>query len=103
MGELVASSAPVADHWRAADRDNPILVDAQKRLARMVAPLLRQAIAARVCRADLTAKDVVLVTGMLGSCLRGPTLAQRRRLAKRALQLLLEGLREDPAIGSGPK
>ncbi len=98
MAELVAVSAPVADHWRTADRYGPVLSDAQKRLARMVAPLLRPAIESGACRADLTTKDVVLLTSMFGACLRGRTVAERRRLSKRALQLLREGLRPFPAV-----
>ena len=77
---------------RATDRNSPVLSDAQTRLARMVKPLLEQAVSAGVCRADLTAKDVVLVTSMFGACLRGRTPAERRKLSKRALRLLLEGL-----------
>lgn len=93
MALLVADSAPVADHWRAADRASPVLADAQRRLTRLVKPLLLQAIASGTCRADLTAKDVILVSSMLGSGLRGRTPAERRRLSKRALDLLLNGLR----------
>lgn len=93
MARLVADSAAVSDHWRATDRDGPVLADAQRRLTRMVKPLLERAIASGVCRADFTPKDVVLTTSMLGSCLRGRTQAERRSLSKRALQLLLEGLR----------
>lgn len=92
MAEMVAIATPVADHWRATDRSSPVLSDAQTRLARMVKPLLEQAVSTGVCRADLTAKDVVLVTSMFGACLRGRTPAERRKLSKRALRLLLEGL-----------
>lgn len=93
MASLVSDSAPVSDHWRATDRDGPVLADAQRRLARMMKPLLQRAIAAGICRADLTPKDVVLATSMLGCCLLGRTQAERRSLAKRALALLTDGLR----------
>ena len=46
MAHLVADSAPVADHWHATDRNGPALAGAQRRLTRMVKPLLQQAIAA---------------------------------------------------------
>ena len=98
MAELVAVSAPVADYWRTADRYGPVLTGAQKRLARMIGPLLQQAIAAGDCREDLTSKDLILVTSMFGACLRGRTVTERRRLSKRALHLLLEGLRPDPKL-----
>ena len=97
MAAVNAVSAPVADHWRVIDRYGPVLTGAQKRLTRMFAPLLQQAIVSGVCRADLTAKDLVLVTSMFGACLRGRTGAERRRLSSRALQLVLGGLRPIPA------
>ena len=96
MASLVADSAPVSDHWRAADRDSPVLAGAQRRLTRLVKPLLAQAILSGTCRPDLTAKDVILVSSMLGSGLRGRNAAQRRSLSRRALHLLLDGLRAAP-------
>lgn len=93
MAHLVADSAPVSDHWRATDRNGPILAGAQRRLTRLVKPLLESAIAAGNCRPDLTAKDVILVSSMLGSGLRGRTPAERRTLSRRALSLVLDGLR----------
>lgn len=96
MAHLVAESAPVSDHWRATDRNGPALAGAQRRLTRMVKPLLQQSIAAGVCRPDLTTKDVILVSSMLGSGLRGRTPAERRSLSRRALNLLLDGLRATP-------
>lgn len=93
MAQLVAESAPVSDHWRTADRDSPVLANAQRRLTRLVKPLLQQAIASGTCRADLTAKDVTLVSSMIGSGLRGRTHTERRNLSRRALNLLLDGLR----------
>ena len=102
MAHLVAESAPVSDHWRATDRSGPALAGAQRRLTRMVKPLLQQAIAAGVCRADLTAKDVILVSSMLGSGLRGRTPAERRSLSRRALSLLLDGLRGATPLPENP-
>lgn len=97
MATLVADSAPVADHWRATGRDSPVLARAQKRLSGLVKPLLAQAVAAGACRCDLTVADVLLVTTMLGSGLRGRSRTQRRSLSRRALALLLDGLRARPA------
>ena len=96
MAHLVADSAPVSDHWRAAGKGSTVLAGAQRRLTRLVQPLLLQAKAAGLCRADLTAKDIILVSSMLGSGLRGRTRTERRSLSRRALQLLLEGLRAPP-------
>ena len=100
MAHLVAESAPVSDHWRTADRDSPVLADAQRRLTRLVKPLLQQAIASGACRADLTTKDVTLVSSMIGSGLRGRTRAERRSLSRRALNLLLDGLRASATSAS---
>ena len=97
MANLVAESATVSDHWRTADRDSAVLVDAQRRLTRLIKPLLQQTIASGACRADLTVQDIVLVSSMLGSGLRGRTQLQRRHLSRRALHLLLDGLRAKPA------
>ena len=96
LAEMVVVSAPVSDHWRAVNIGNPVLAKAKMRLHRMVNPLLTQAIAAGTCRADLTTRDFLLVSTMLGSCLRGRTPAERRSLARRALVLLLDGLRPAP-------
>ncbi|SDL97201.1 transcriptional regulator, TetR family [Oryzisolibacter propanilivorax] len=96
MAVLAAESAPVADHWRATGRGSPVLAQAQRRLSGLVKPLLAQAVAAGACRADLTVGDVLLVTTMLGSGLRGRSRTQRRSLSRRALALLLDGLRTHP-------
>ena len=100
MAQLVADSAPVSDHWRTVNRASPVLANAQRRLTRLVKPLLQQAIAAGLCRADLTAKDLILVSSMIGSGLRGRTQAERRSLSRRALQLLLGGLRASSPTAS---
>ena len=100
MAHLVADSAPVSDHWRTADPASPVLADAQRRLTRLVKPLLQQAIASGTCRADLTTKDVTLVSSMIGSGLRGRTQAERRSLSRRALNLLLDGLRASATSAS---
>ena len=101
LAEMVVVSAPVSDHWRAINIGSPVLAKAKMRLHRIVNPLLAQAIATGTCRADLTTKDFLLVSTMLGSCLRGRTPAERRSLAKRALVLLLDGLRPAP-VPEGP-
>lgn len=94
MAQRIADSAPITDYWRAIDREHPLVREAQARLGRMVRPLIQQAVAAGRCRADFVDSDFVLAVGMVGALLRGHTLAQRRRLGRRALELLLDGLRQ---------
>ena len=93
MAQRIADSAPITDYWRAIDRDHPLVREAQARLGRMVRPLIERAVHAGRCRADFAESDFVLAVGMVGALLRGHTLQQRRRLGRRALELLLDGLR----------
>ena len=46
-----------------------------------------------LCKEVLNAKDLSLVFGMLGGALRGETPAQRKQLARRALQIILDGIK----------
>lgn len=96
VAELVASSAPVADHWRAVGRGGAVLIDARRRFTRLLRPLLSRAIASGACRADLKAGDLLLVVSMLGAGLQGRTPAERRTLSRRGFALVLDGLRADP-------
>lgn len=98
LAALVTDCAPMADHWRTTGRDSPVLAQAQRRLNRLFKPLLDEALSAGTCRPDLTLADVLLVSSMLGSGLRGRTKAQRRSLSRRALALLLGGLRSAPSL-----
>ena len=98
MASLVADSAPVSDHWRAADRDSPVLAELREQIPegeKIGTVTADGAYDTRRCH-DLSAQDVILVSSMLGSGLRGRTRAQRRSLSRRALNLLLDGLRAAP-------
>ncbi|WP_225782704.1 TetR/AcrR family transcriptional regulator [Xenophilus sp. Marseille-Q4582] len=98
MAQRIADSAPITDYWRAIDREHPLVREAQARLGRMVRPLIERAVHAGRCRADFAESDFVLAVGMVGALLRGHTLQQRRRMGRRALELLLDGLRvREPA------
>ena len=89
----VASGAPLSDYWRAIDRDHPVIGTARRRITDIFSDPLRRAIAAGLCRGDVVATDIPLITGMLGASLRGATPATRRALARRALDLICAGLR----------
>ena len=93
LAQRIADAAPITDYWRAIDRDHPLVREAQARLGRIVRPLMQRAVAAGRCRADFVESDFLLSMGMVGALLRGHTLPQRRRMGRRALELLFDGLR----------
>jgi AcrR family transcriptional regulator len=88
----IVESPSVTDYWRAVDADHPIRKAARERVARIFRAPLARAIDAGLCRPDLRLTDISLVAGMLGASLRGSSPANRRALAKRALELLRGGL-----------
>lgn len=93
VGAGIADGAPLSDYWRAIDRDHPVIGAARRRIAGIFAGPLQRAIDAGLCRPDLDAADIPLITGMLGASLRGTSPAARRALAQRALELVLAGVR----------
>ena len=56
-------------------------------------PLIDQAIANGTCRADFSPADYSMVTSILRAALQGYTDAEQERLATRAVELLLDGIR----------
>ncbi len=97
FGQNIAGSAPLVDFWRAVDRADPIVQSARRRIATIFKQPLRRAIGTGLCRADLRIADVLLICNMLGASLRGGGAAERRGLARRALQLLHAGIDPRPA------
>jgi hypothetical protein len=89
---LIVESPAMTDYWRAVDADHPIRKAARERVANIFRAPLARAIDAGLCRPDLRLTDISLVSGMLGASLRGSSPANRRELAKRALELLRGGL-----------
>jgi AcrR family transcriptional regulator len=92
MAVNIAESVSLVDFWRTVERDNPIVGAARKRVIQVFKAPLERAIAAGLCRPDLGPSDILLVSGMLGASLRGKSAADRRSLARRALELLRAGL-----------
>lgn len=92
VADYIAEHPALVDYWRTGVREGSAVEAARERLAEVYSPALARAIAAGLCRSDITAADVSLAVGMLGACLRGETGAQRRELARRALQILMTGL-----------
>jgi len=93
LAQRIADSAPISDYWRAIDREHPLVREAQARMGRIVRPLMQRAVESGLCRADLVESDFLLAMGMVGALLSGHTLQQRRRMGRRALALLFDGLR----------
>jgi len=98
MALNIAESVSLVDFWRTVERDNPIIRSARKRVMQVFNTPLERAIAAGLCRPDLSLSDILLISGMLGASLRGKSPADRKVLAKRALELLSTGLMA-PAAG----
>lgn len=92
VADYIAEHPALVDYWRTGVREGSAVEAARERLAEVYSPALARAIAAGLCRSDITAADVSLTVGMLGACLRGATGVQRRELARRALQILMMGL-----------
>lgn len=88
----IAASPAVTDYWRAVEPGHPMARSGRERLARLFRAPLAAAVDGGACRADLRPADVVLLCGMLGAALRGATPATRRAQARRALELLADGI-----------
>ncbi len=56
-------------------------------------PLIDKAIEHQLCRPDLTPQDFGMITAILGSSFQGHPASDQVRLAKRAIELLLNGIK----------
>lgn len=81
------------EYWRVIDRDDPIMVDIYLRRDAILQPLIDQAIAHQICRADLSTKDYALITGILRAAFQGMTDEEQIVLATRAVDLLIDGIK----------
>ena len=81
------------EYWRVIDRDDPIMVDIYLRRDAILQPLIDQAIAHQICRADLSTKDYALITGILRAAFQGMTDEEQIALATRAVDLLIDGIK----------
>lgn len=93
VADRIAISAPMVDYWRAVDRGDEILANARQQLWHAFEEPMQRAVASGLCKHMLSQKDLGLVLGMLGGSLRGETAQQRKALARRALQIILEGIK----------
>lgn len=81
------------DYWRIIDRQDPIMLNIYERRDKALQPLIDQAIQYQLCRDDLTTKDFAMITAILGSSFQGHTDQDQVQLAKRAIELLLNGIK----------
>lgn len=92
MASRIVQSPALADYWRAVDPDQPAIRAARQTVHALLKAPIQRAIDAGLCRPDLQAADISLISSMLGAALRGKNRDERARLAARALQLLRGGL-----------
>lgn len=83
----------LTDYWRILDRHDPVMLDIYERRERILQPLIDQAIRHKLCRPDLTAQDFGIITSILGSSFQGYATDEQARLARRAVTLLLNGIK----------
>lgn len=81
------------DYWRIIDREDPVMLNIYKRRDTALQPLIDQAIKHELCRSDLTTQDFAMITAILGSSFQGHPTSDQVRLAKRAIELLINGIK----------
>jgi AcrR family transcriptional regulator len=81
------------DYWRIIDREDPIMLNIYERRDKALQPLIDKAIEHQLCRADLTPQDFGMITAILGSSFQGHHASDQVRLAKRVIELLLNGIK----------
>lgn len=91
--EQVPHLIVLIDYWRIVDRHDPIMLNIYARRDKALQPLINQAIQHKLCRPDLTPQDFSMIVGILGSSFQGHTSADQVQLAKRAIELLLNGIK----------
>ena len=83
----------LVDYWRVIEHHDPVLIEIYARRDAILQPLIDKAIAHGVCRADLTPKDYAMITGILRSSFQGLNEQEQVRLATRAVDLLINGIK----------
>lgn len=81
------------EYWRVIERHDPVLVDIYRKRDQILQPLIDRAIAHGICRADLTPKDYGLFTAILRASFQGLTDDEQIKLATRAVELLINGVK----------
>ncbi|AOA57395.1 TetR/AcrR family transcriptional regulator [Acinetobacter larvae] len=84
------------EYWRVIPRDDPDLQRLFAQRDQILQPLIEQAIAHGVCRPDLTTEDYGMISAILRASFQGLNEPEQIQLAKRALELLIHGIRAYP-------
>mgnify|MGYP001546636019 CR=1 FL=1 len=93
VAERIAYSATLVDYWRTVDKGDEEIRRARKQMWHVFEEPMKRAVDKGLSAHVLDAKELSLVFGMLGGALRGETPAQRKQLARRALQIILDGIK----------
>lgn len=101
IADAMVERAPLTEYWQTLGHDSPEFARALCRLLAAFEQPIAWAVAGGTCRADLVTADVVLLSAMLGGALHARAPAQRRLLADRAWQFVVETARLQP-VPSGP-
>ena len=86
-------SATLVDYWRTVEQGDEKIARARHQMWRVFEEPMKRAVAKGLCKQTLNSKELSLVFGMLGGALRGETPAQRKQLARRSLQIILDGIK----------
>ena len=97
LSARIVNSPTLSDYWRSASLKDPRFKAVRQRAWDAFAPALERAQAQGLVRSDVQARDLSLLIGMLGAALRGSSDAERRRLARQALDIIRRGLQPDAA------
>ena len=97
MSERIMRSPALSDYWRSSSLSDPRFAHVRHQVWNTFAPALERAQAQGLVRADVQARDLSLLIGMLGAALRGTSDAERRRLAQQALDIIRRGLQPEAA------
>lgn len=81
------------EYWRVIEQSEPELQQIYARRDQILQPLIDTAIQHQLCRPDLTAQDYALVTAILRAAFQGLDESAQIRLAQRAIELLINGIR----------
>lgn len=85
------------EYWRVIEPDDPELQQIYIRRDQILKPLIDTAIEHKICRADLSSQDYALVTALLRASFQGMDEAAQIRLAERAIELLINGIKATEA------
>jgi AcrR family transcriptional regulator len=91
--ENIPDLTALMEYWRVLDMQDSILQSIYERRDEILQPLIDTAIEHGYCRSDFTTRDYSMVTSILRTALQGHTDQDQLKLATRAVDLLLNGIR----------